>query len=35
MTSHHLEPEARAFADATAEPPYVHQMTPEQAFCAP
>lgn len=31
MSSPYLAPEAQAFADATADPPYVHELTPEQA----
>lgn len=31
MSKNHLEPEAQAIADATANPPYFYEMTPEQA----
>jgi acetyl esterase len=31
MSKHYLEPEAQAMADATANPPYFYEMTPEQA----
>ena len=31
MSNHYLEPEAQAMADATAQPPYFYEMTPEQA----
>lgn len=31
MSNHTLEPEAQAMADATAQPPYFYEMTPEQA----
>jgi acetyl esterase/lipase len=31
MSTHHLEPEAQQMADATANPPYFYEMTPEQA----
>jgi len=31
MSNHYLEPEARRLADATAQPPYFYEMTPEQA----
>ncbi len=31
MNNHYLEPEAQAMADATAQPPYFFEMTPEQA----
>jgi len=31
MTRHYLEAEAQALADATAQPPFFYEMTPEQA----
>ncbi|MGY2703021.1 MULTISPECIES: alpha/beta hydrolase [unclassified Nocardioides] len=31
MSNHHLETEAQALTDATAQPPYFYEMTPEQA----
>ena len=31
MSKHHLEVEAQQIADATANPPYFYEMTPEQA----
>jgi len=31
MTDHYLEPEAQAMADATAQPPFFYEMTPEDA----
>src|SRR5690349_10457658 len=31
MSKHHLEPEAQQMADATANPPYFYEMTPEEA----
>ncbi|WP_350347675.1 alpha/beta hydrolase [Agromyces sp. G08B096] len=31
MTDHILEPAAQALADATAQPPYFYQMTPDEA----
>ncbi|MFI2102661.1 alpha/beta hydrolase [Isoptericola sp. NPDC019693] len=31
MSDHVLEPEAQAMADATAEPPYFYEMTPDEA----
>jgi acetyl esterase len=31
MSNHYLEPEAQQMADATAQPPYFYEMTPEQA----
>ena len=31
MTHHYLEPEAQAMADATANPPYFYEMTPDEA----
>lgn len=31
MSKHYLEPEAQGIADATAQPPYFYEMTPEQA----
>ncbi|GGM44436.1 alpha/beta hydrolase [Promicromonospora citrea] len=31
MNNHHLEPEAQAIADATANPPYLYELTPEAA----
>lgn len=31
MHDHYLEPEAQAMAEATAQPPYFNEMTPEQA----
>jgi acetyl esterase/lipase len=31
MNKHYLEPEAQQLADATANPPYFYEMTPEQA----
>ncbi|MDF1605453.1 alpha/beta hydrolase [Nocardioides sp. YIM 152315] len=31
MSKNHLEPEAQAIADATANPPYFYEMTPDQA----
>jgi len=31
MSNHYLEPEAQAIADATAQPPYFYEMTPDEA----
>ena len=31
MNKHYLEPEAQQMADATAQPPYFYEMTPEEA----
>lgn len=31
MSKHYLEPEAQQIADATANPPYFYEMTPDQA----
>lgn len=31
MSKHYLEPEAQQMADATAQPPYFYEMTPEDA----
>ena len=31
MNKHYLEPEAQQLADATAQPPYFYEMTPEEA----
>ncbi len=31
MNDHYLEPEAQKMADATAQPPYFYEMTPEEA----
>lgn len=31
MSKHYLEPEAQQLADATAQPPYFYEMTPEEA----
>ncbi|GAA4718237.1 alpha/beta hydrolase [Nocardioides conyzicola] len=31
MSKHYLEPEAQQLADATANPPYFYEMTPEEA----
>lgn len=31
MSKHYLEPEAQQLADATVQPPYIYEMTPEEA----
>ena len=31
MSNHYLEPEAQQMADATAQPPYFYEVTPEEA----